>query len=117
MLPLDVLVPFMVIHPQLGLFFVIIFPNGTAYDFTIPKGQFLVVTDVDWNYNTGEPNKLQTFSILMKMPKKEIRNVIFTSTIFGDTEWCWRIKRVNDNRTCNFRHEKPLNPILNPVGP
>jgi hypothetical protein len=61
-----------------------IFPNGTAYDFTIPKGQFLVVTDVDWNYNTGEPNKLQTFSILMKMPKKEIRNVIFTSTIFGD---------------------------------
>jgi hypothetical protein len=62
-----------------------IFPDGTADGFSIPKGKALVVTDVDWNYNTGEHNAMQTFSILMKVPKKEIRNVVFVSTAPGDT--------------------------------
>lgn len=66
-------------------FFYRIFPDGTVHDFSIPKGKVLVVTDVDWNYNTGEHNAMQTFSILIKVPKKEIRNVVFASTAPGDT--------------------------------
>jgi len=61
-----------------------IFPDGTGINFNIPQGKALVVTDIDWSYNTGEHNHAQTFSILMKMPKKEIRNVIFASTVLGD---------------------------------
>ena len=49
-----------------------IFPDGTVGGFSLPKGKALVVTDVDWNYNTGEHNVMQTFSILMKVPKKEL---------------------------------------------
>jgi hypothetical protein len=61
-----------------------IYPNGTADYFTIPEGKVLVVTDVDWNYNTGERNQAQTLGILIKMPKEKIRNVIFASTVVGD---------------------------------
>jgi len=61
-----------------------IYPDGTAGGFSIPKDKALVVTDIDWSYNTGEHNQAQTFSILMKVPKKEIRNVIFASTVIGD---------------------------------
>jgi len=61
-----------------------IFPDGSVDNFAIPQGKALVVTDIDWSYNTGENNQAQTFSILMKVPKKEIRNVIFASTVLGD---------------------------------
>lgn len=61
-----------------------IFPDGTGDNFSIHQGKALVVTDIDWSYNTGEHNQAQTFSILMKVPKKEIRNVIFASTVIGD---------------------------------
>jgi hypothetical protein len=61
-----------------------IFPDGTVDGFSIPQGRILVVTDVDWNYNTGEHNQAQIFSIYMKMPKKNIRNKVFASTVIGD---------------------------------
>lgn len=61
-----------------------ILPDGTVDDFILPQGKVLVVTDVDWNYNSGEVNKLQTFRIISKVHKKEIRNVIFASSLPGD---------------------------------
>jgi hypothetical protein len=61
-----------------------IYADGTGNSFKIPKGKVLVVTDVDWNYNTGEHNQTQIFSIYLKMPKKNIRNKVFASTVLGD---------------------------------
>lgn len=63
-----------------------IYPDGTTdpSTFKLPSGKALVVTDVDWNYNTGEKNRVQTFNIFMLMPENNIRNVIFASTVIGD---------------------------------
>jgi len=61
-----------------------VYPDGTGYSFKLPSGKALVVTDVDWSYNEGKHNGIQTFNIFMTWPGKKIRTPIFASTVLGD---------------------------------
>ncbi len=46
-------------------------PDGTAMPgppwFRVPAGQVFVVTDVDWQYNSGSTGGIQTFRIFIEI--------------------------------------------------
>ncbi|MGZ6125898.1 MAG: hypothetical protein ACXWLR_13110 [Myxococcales bacterium] len=40
-------------------------PDGTSVEFAIPPNKVLVVTDLDWQYNSGSPETRQTLRLFL----------------------------------------------------
>jgi hypothetical protein len=58
--------------------FVRINPDGTPEDedFRPPAGKVLVVTDVDWQYNSGPPDSRQTFRIRINEDRTSFESTV-----------------------------------------
>ena len=41
------------------------FPDGTHSGYRVPVGMMLVITDVDWHYESSEPGSTQTFRLFL----------------------------------------------------
>ena len=71
---------------RIDLDFVRIFPDGTVPPgppwFRVPPNYLLIVTDADWQYNLGEPGRIQTFRIFIEnIAEPSICSRVFESTI------------------------------------
>jgi hypothetical protein len=60
-----------------------IHPDGTreTSPFSVPASKVLVVTDVDWQYNSGDPKSRQTFRIFIRDFENDESHRVFESTI------------------------------------
>jgi hypothetical protein len=77
--------------PRVDLDFIRVLPDGTRPPspprFRVPSGKVLVVTDVDWQYNLGDPGQVQTLRLFIdNLTDPYISSRVFESTIILNDE-------------------------------
>lgn len=73
--------------PRQDLDFFRILPDGTMTPggptgFRTPRGKMLIITDVDWQYGSGNPGGAQTFRVFIeKLAEPSLSRRVFESTV------------------------------------